>query len=285
MNLYKIKPWLLILPALLFLILPAYGLWAAFSESIKDGSDVTLTYYHQLFTSERFLSSLWFSLYTSLTATLASMIIGIFITRSFAHFLTDSLPRLSVWLPMLFPHLVFAYVIILIFSETGWLAQMLTMIGVLESPGEFPILTRDNYGIGIILAYIAKEVPFVILMLFPVYNAIPPAYYDVVKTLGGSRMEQFKTVEWPQISTVVMEIFFILFAFTLTAYEVPAILGTNFPEMVSVLSYDWFYSGSWEDRPLAFAAMVTISLLITLMAFIGYMYVNRKRMRALRGRL
>ncbi|MFG6150443.1 ABC transporter permease [Halobacillus sp. B23F22_1] len=285
MNLYKIKLLLLLLPALLFLMLPAYGLWSAFIESIKDGSNMTLTYYHQLFTSDRFLSSLWFSLYTSFTSTLVSIIIGILITRRFTHLLRSSLPRLSVWLPMLFPHLIFAYVIILIFSETGWLAQMLTVLGVLENPRDFPILTRDNYGIGIILAYIGKEVPFVILMLFPVYNAIPSSYYDVVKTLGGSRLEQFKTIEWPQISTVVMEIFFILFAFTLTAYEVPAILGTNFPEMISVLSYDWFYSGSWEDRPLAFAAMVTISFLITLMAFIGYMYVNRKRMRALRGRL
>ncbi|MCP3029270.1 ABC transporter permease subunit [Halobacillus sp. A5] len=285
MRLHRIKPWILLFPALLFLLLPAYGLWSAASASVSSTDGITFLHYRELLTSERFLHSLWFSVRTAWTASMASIIIGILITRSFARYLTEILPRLAVWLPMLFPHLVFGYIVILLFSETGLLYELLSTLCFIGGADQFPILTRDDYGVGIILTYIGKEVPFVILMLYPVYQALPQFYFDVVKTLGGGRYQQFKTVEWPQISTVVMETFIILFAFTLTAYEVPAMLGTNFPEMVSVLSYDWFYSGSFEDRPLAFSAMVMTSFLLFLLSLSSYLYVNRKRMRALRGRL
>ncbi|MFC7063658.1 ABC transporter permease subunit [Halobacillus seohaensis] len=285
MKLFKNNPWILLFPSLLFMIIPMYGLAIAVLESTTGTMGFTLASYRQLLESDRFLSSILFSLRTSFIATILALLVGLIITRSFSHYLERNLPRLSLWLPMIFPHFVWGYVIILIFSETGLFAQMFVSMGLIANTGDFPILTRDSAGMGILLTYIWKEVPFVVLMLFPVYSAIPQSYYDLVETLGGNRWEQFKTVDWPHIQSVLIETFFIIFAFTLTAYEVPALIGTNFPEMVSVLSYQWFYSGSWDDRPLAFAAMTSISLFITLTAFLGYMYLNRKRLRAMRGRL
>lgn len=285
MKLFKSKPFLLLLPGFLFLLLPLYGLLAAMHQSFQQNGVWTFYYYQQLLNSDRFLSSVGFSLKIALISTLFSLVIGLFITRTFVSLLEKHTPRLMVWLPMLFPHFVWGYMVILLLAETGVIAQILVVSGGLENSSHFPILTRDPYGIGIILTYVWKEIPFVILMLLPVYASIPSHYFDLVKTLGGGQWRQFISVEWPHLLPVLYETFLIIFSFTLAAYEVPALLGTTYPEMISVLSYEWFYDGNWQDRSMAFAAMVSLSSFLLLFTLTGYLLLNTKRRKAMRGRV
>ncbi|MYL39880.1 ABC transporter permease [Halobacillus litoralis] len=283
MKSFSLKPYLLFLPSVLFMLLPLYGLLTAVLNSFGRHRGWTLDYYRQIFESKRFVMSLAFSLQTALIATLLSILIGLVLTRSFYPILEKITPRVSVWIPMLFPHFVWGYLVILLLSETGVAAQLLTAAGWISDPQHFPVLTRDPHGIGIILTYVWKEVPLVILMLLPVYASIRPEYYALVDTLGGSVWNRITAVELPHLLPVLMETSLIIFSFTLSAYEVPALLGTTFPEMVSVLSYDWFYGSSWQKRPLAFAAMVSISFVLLVLSFIGYGYLNKARWRAVKG--
>ncbi|WP_181350210.1 ABC transporter permease subunit [Thalassobacillus sp. CUG 92003] len=283
MKSLKTKPYLILLaPGLLFLVLPFYAWVAGVGESFGFEDSPTLAYYSDLFHSERFLASLGFSLRTSLVATILADTIGFLITRWCYASLTTYAHRLTVWLPMLFPHFVWGYVVILIVSETGVAAQLLEQWGWISSEA-FPVLTRDQHGIGIILTYVWKEVPFVILMLYPVYATMSNELKDVVATVGGGRFQQFKTVEWPNILPTLFETSLIIFSFTLTAYEVPALLGTTFPEMVSVLSYQWFYSSDWDERHLAFAAMALFSMIILFVTLIGYLFLNKRRWLMTKG--
>ncbi|WP_163528409.1 ABC transporter permease [Halobacillus ihumii] len=285
MKSYSSKLWIHLIPALLFLILPFFGIITAVRHSIFADGGFTLDFYQKVFQSDRFFSSMAFSIRTSFIATALAIMIGLILVRLFHPYLAKLSPRISVWLPMLFPHFVWGYLVILLLAESGLFAQVLSAIGWIDGTNHFPILTRDPYGFGIIITYVWKEVPFAILMLLPVYAAIPTTSYDVVKTLGGNRWDQFKTVEWPHIQPTLIETCLIIFSFTLTAYEVPALIGTTYPEMVSVLSYQWFYGGSWDERPLAFAVMVCVSIVIFMIALTSYLYLNRRRMRAMRGRL
>ncbi|WP_079477121.1 ABC transporter permease [Halobacillus salinus] len=285
MKWFKTKTIYLFIPSFLFLLLPLYGLGAAIAQSLSDGNAFTLIYYKELLQSDRFLTSVGFSLYIALVSSLLSLLIGLWVTRTCYPLLEKYTPRLIVWLPMLFPHFVWGYMVILLLSETGVLSQVLQMTGLLTESSDFPVWTRDPNGIGIILTYVWKEVPFVILMLLPVYSSIKPQYYDLVQTLGGNGWDRFRTVEWPNILPVITESFLIIFAFTISAYEVPALLGTTFPEMLSVLSYEWFYGSTWEERPLAFAAMSALSIFLLIMTLAAYLFLNRKRWRAMRGRI
>ncbi|TGB01863.1 ABC transporter permease [Halobacillus salinus] len=285
MKWFKTKTIYLFIPSFLFLLLPLYGLGAAIAQSLSDGNAFTLIYYKELLQSDRFLTSVGFSLYIALVSSLLSLLIGLWVTRTCYPLLEKYTPRLIVWLPMLFPHFVWGYMVILLLSETGVLSQVLQMTGLLAESSDFPVWTRDPNGIGIILTYVWKEVPFVILMLLPVYSSIKPQYYDLVQTLGGNGWDRFRTVEWPNILPVITESFLIIFAFTISAYEVPALLGTTFPEMLSVLSYEWFYGSTWEERPLAFAAMSALSIFLLIMTLAAYLFLNRKRWRAMRGRI
>ncbi|WP_281976274.1 ABC transporter permease [Halobacillus litoralis] len=282
MKLFKNKTFLLFLPSLVFLIIPLYGLFGTIKQSLFQDGALSLSYYEQLWLSDRFIASLGFSLNIAFLSSLLSLGIGLFITRSCYGYLEKTIPRIIVWIPMLFPHFVWGYMVVLLLSETGVLSHALLSLGWLSDNSQFPILTRDPKGIGIIITYVWKETPFVILMLLPVYASVDPSYYDVVKTLGGGRWQQFINVEWPHLNKVLMETFIIIFSFVIASYEVPAFLGTSYPEMVAIVSYDWFYDGNWEDRPLAFAAMVSISLFILILAMTGFMLVNKKTWRSRR---
>ncbi|SFK36845.1 putative spermidine/putrescine transport system permease protein [Halobacillus dabanensis] len=279
MKLFRNK--ILLLPAFVFLALPFYGFMTAIVQSL--GNEEPLSHYWDLLDSDRFLASIAFSIRTAGIATILSIAIGLLLIRSFYKILVQLSPRLRVWIPMLFPHFVWGYMVILLLGESGIFSQIAVVSGWMESQADFPIWTRDRYGIGIIITYVWKEVPLVILLLLPVYSSIRPEYYALVDTLGGNGWNRFTTVELPHLLPVLVESFLIIFSFSLTAYEVPALIGTTFPEMISVLGYEWFYGSSWDDRPLAFASMVSISIFLLILTIIGYTFLNRTRLKAMRG--
>ena len=49
-----------------------------------------------------------------------------------------------------------------IFSQNGLLARIGYALGVLQEQQQFPMLIYDTKGVGVILAYLWKEIPFII---------------------------------------------------------------------------------------------------------------------------
>lgn len=235
--------------------------------------------YTELLMNSSFQASFLYSLKITVISVTLSMIIGLLIVRSTYPLLQKKHLRLAAWIPMLFPHFVWGYMVYLLFSQSGWFSTLFFQAGFIESPEGFPEIMKSEGGAGIILTYLWKEVPFVILILLPVYQQLNMAKKEAVYTLGGSKWEAFKTVEWPAILPSLIEIFVILFSFIFAAYEVPALLGATYPKMISVLTFEWFYSGDWSRRPLAFAAMITTAAAILICLFTVYMILNRQRER------
>jgi ABC-type Fe3+ transport system permease subunit len=274
-----------LLPALLVtLIMAAAGLLMAVSESFTSPSgEKNPSAYNELFADSSFQVSVLYSLNITIVSTILSIMIGLIIVRSTYSFLQKRHWKLAAWLPMLFPHFVWGYLLFLLFSQSGWISTLAFELGIINSIDEFPEIMKASNGLGIILTYVWKEVPFVILMLLPIYQQMDVKRKDIVYTLGGSGWHAFKAVEWPMLVPSLIEIAFILFAFIFAAYEVPALLGATYPKMISVLTIDWFYSGDWSKRPLAFAAMVMTSIVILLCLYCMYLSLNRHRERAAKG--
>ncbi|KGP71756.1 ABC transporter permease [Pontibacillus yanchengensis] len=277
------KAWLLLLPAFLFLLLPLYGLLSALWSSLTVNGAFSLSVYQQLMERDAFWGSLFYSLRIAIIATLLSLGFGLVFTRTFTHYLNKTSGKLAAWIPMLFPHFVWGYLVLLLFQQSGFISYMAFQIGIIESREAFPILTNDKNGFGMIITYMGKEIPFVILMLLPIYAQQNSQYHDLVRTLGGNRWHRFKDAEWPWVYPVLLETGVILFSFIFSAYEIPYLLGATFPEMISILTYDWFYAGDWSERPLAFAAMIFTSVIIGIIAWIGFSLMNRKRWLLTKG--
>ncbi|SEK18463.1 ABC-type Fe3+ transport system, permease component [Carnobacterium iners] len=274
----KNKPYLLVGPAILMtLLLVGYGLLMVFIESILSSGSLSLEIYRTLLSDEIFQSSFLFSLRIVVVSTLLSLGIGFVLVRSAFPVLKRSFPRLISWLPMLFPHFVWGYMLYLLFSQTGLFSTIFNGLGIIALPGDFPNLFMDSAGLGIMITYIWKGVPFVILMLLPVYEQLSHSQKQLVFTLGGKKGAVFRYVEWPYVFPVLLETFFIIFSFVLAAYEVPALLGATYPKMISVLSYDWFFGTNWEKQPYAYATMVIVTTFIVFFVSILSFITRRSR--------
>lgn len=277
---------LYLLPAIVVtLLLVGYGMWTAVAQSFQTiEGEWTIAAYGELFSSHAFFHSLKLTFRVAILSSLLSLVIGLVMTRMLYELFKDSTLKLLVWVPMLIPHFVAGYLVFLFFSQSGLLSSLLYQMGALESRANFPVLVQEKFGIGIILTYVWKEVPFVILMLLPVYYEIDHRYSEVVRTLGGSKWDAFKTVELPWLLPVLIETAVILVAFVASAFEIPYLLGVTRPEMLPVRAYEWFYDGDWSKRPLAFSAMVLPGVIALLLATLSIGAVQKHRLRMIKGR-
>lgn len=274
----RIKGYFYIGPAIFLIVsLIGYGIWMAFLESIKYFYVPSLDVYRDLFSDEQFIASFVYSLRVAMISTFLSILIGLLLVRSAYPKLRNTFPRLIAWIPMLFPHFVWGYMLFLLLSQSGLIPSLLNILGFLGGPKDFPILFKDSFGIGIILTYVWKEIPFVLLMLIPIYEQLSNNRKELVYTLGGNQWSVFWNVERPYVLPVLVETFFIVFAFVISAYEVPALLGATYPKMVSVLTYDWFFGSDWTKQPYAYAAMIVLTITIVVIVFITFLLTKRTR--------
>ncbi|MFB5663977.1 carbohydrate ABC transporter permease [Alteribacillus sp. HJP-4] len=282
MKYYNKNLFIMLAPALLILFgLVAYALIQAVLQSLKppDGIGWTVEAYKDIFKNKQFWRSSGFSAYIAGVSVLISVPLGLLFTKLLYGQLLNNNSRVMAWIPMIFPHFVAAYLVLLIFSQSGMISSVAAFFGWVKDPSGFPILTNDRHGIGILISYIWKEIPFVILMLLPVYFEMDDKLKDVSAALGGSRLHQFKDVEWPQLKPTVVETSIIIFAFVLGAFEVPYLIGASSPQMGAVTAYEWFFSGNWEERPQAMAVMVLYTTGILALAALCLLKIRKWRRR------
>ncbi|WP_404407572.1 ABC transporter permease [Jeotgalibacillus malaysiensis] len=268
---------LLLLPACAFLLLAGGSLILAFMESVRGETGFSWTYYSALFDRRELIDSLLYSILITFSSTLVSLVIGWLIVRSF-YLHIDGSGKWMVWVPMLFPHFVWGYFVLLLLGQSGLISTFFVQTGLLEDSTLFPVLVQDQSGIGIFITYVWKEIPFVILMLLPVYLQLPKQFMEVNAVLGGSGADWFKTVEWPWVKPVMFETALIISAFVFTAYEVPGLLGVSYPQMTPVLAYEWFYSVSQDERTMAFALLMFVALIFGTISLAGFALMNKRRM-------
>ncbi|KUP04897.1 hypothetical protein Q75_13765 [Bacillus coahuilensis p1.1.43] len=272
------KTILLLTPAAVILFsLTGYSLWMAINQSISYQGETSLFYYKEVVSDEAFWSSLLYSFRIAFFSSAVSLLIGLWLTRTFYTYVKQGVGKLFVWLPMLFPHFVGAYLTLLFLGQSGILSHIGFELGFITEREQFPILVRDEAGVGIFLTYLWKEIPFVVLMLLPVYDTLNRQVTEEVRMLGGSHFQAFKVAEWPWLVPTLLETGLILFMFIFAAFEVPFLLGVTYPKMFSILAYDWFYSGNWENRGYAFASLSLISGIILLITLFLFWVIQKKR--------
>ncbi|MGM7701502.1 ABC transporter permease [Pseudalkalibacillus sp. Hm43] len=287
MKLYKNKralPYLQLAPAFLLIAgLLGYGVFNGILESLQMDFSWTFEAYRTLFANSTFWTSLGYTLYITLVSTIISLLIGLCLTHFLYPYLVKDRWKAVIWVPMLFPHFAAGYLIVLLFSDSGWISGLLFQFGAISELTDFPNLVNDTSGIGIILTYVWKEIPFVVLMLLPVYVQMDQRLKDVVQTLGGKKRDEFFTAQWPYLWPTIIEVAIILFAFIFAAFEVPYLLGVTFPQMTPVLAFDWFYDGNWDQRPVAFASLIVVTAIIVVLTIALYSSTQKYRHRLMKG--
>ncbi len=279
----RTRIFILLAPALLIIgVLFFGGLFIGIMRSLNYMPVIGLTQpnfdaYISIFSSREFYLSFLLTFHISFTSTVLSSILAIgaalllrrqFLGRAIVNFLFQ--------LNLTVPHLVGAIGILYLFSQSGSFARLAAEWGMIARPGDFPALVFDPYAIGIILQYVWKEVPFIGVIVLANMQAIGEDYESVARSLGASRWQSFRYVLLPMIFPGVLSASVIVFAFTFGAYEIPALLGANYPAALPVLAYRKYTDVDLAARPEAMAMALVIALLSAVMLYLYVRYTRRR---------
>ncbi len=281
----RLKIALLLAPALviiggLFFGGLAIGLVRSFNYMPVIGlTQPNLDAYVAVFTSREFYLSFLLTFHISFTSTLISSVLAVaaalllrrqFFGRAAINFLFQ--------LNLTVPHLVGAIGILYLFSQSGSFARLAAEWGMIAKPGDFPALVFDPYAIGIILQYVWKEIPFIGVIVLANMQALGEDYESVARSLGANRWQAFRYVLLPLIFPGVLSASVMVFAFTFGAYEIPAILGANYPAALPVLAYRKYTDVDLAARPEAMAMAIVIAVVSAIMILL-YVRYSRRNMR------
>lgn len=247
-----------LLPLLTVPLLFLTGLLLGFVQSL--GPDLDFSAYQQVLSGQGFWRSLVYSLQVAFCSTLLAAGLGLWA----AHRLRSpqrklALPLLQLTLPV--PHLVVATFTVLWWSQGGLISRALHQMGVLEGPQDFPPLLYSPSGLGIVLSLLWKEIPFVALSVLAASRGLEGQLEETAKVLGAGSREVFWQVWFPQVLPALLSACVLVFSYSLSAYEVPALLGPTSPNTLSVLAYQTFTETDLSSRPQALAMGFLLSLL------------------------
>ena len=277
----KLKPYLLIAPAtLLMIFIMGMGIMTCISQSLgyfpQIGlEDITLNHYKTILNNKQFLDSLFLSLKTSLISSIIAVIAGVVLAYFMSKDRFSKFRYFLLNLPIIVPHIVVVLLIFAIFSKTGILSRVLYNFNIIKDSSEFISLVNDKSGIGIMLVYIYKGIPFIAMTTFNILKSIDKKLEEVSKNLGANKYQTFRFIILPQIMPTILSSFIIIFAFSFGSFEVPYLIGATNPKALPVNAYISYISLDLNQRPIAMA-MNTILASISFLLLIIYDYIFKK---------
>lgn len=258
----KYKPYLEVMPivALLLFVL-VFGIFGALMQSLGyfpfiGMKEITLEYYSRIFTNSGFLKSLSFTLYISAISSIIAVILGIVIASLIVSL--NSKKEYIYKIPMVVPHITVALFAITFLSDTGFFARMLYSMGIKNAQEIFSSILFSSNGLGIILAYIWKETPYVMLTCLAVLKRLSSKHEMAAINLGASKWYAFRRVTLPMLLPTILSVFTIIFSFSFGAYEIPMLLGATVPKAIAVQAFIEYQNPMMSNRPYAMAMNMVI---------------------------
>lgn len=261
-------------PALLvILVLFSGGLLMGAAQSlgympVLGMYDLTLDYYRAVLTDPVFLISLWvtfrIAFVSTVLATLFAVLTALVLRETFRG---SQITTFMYQVPIPIPHLVVAFGIVALVSQSGMGARMAAALGLISEPSQFPVLVFDKPSVGIQLVYLWKEIPFIGLVVLAVLKSVGPEYEELAQTLGANRWQRFRFVLLPLIMPGILSTSIIVFAFVFASYEIPLLLGVRFPTTLPVLAFQLYQDTNLRLRPEAMAISIVLTVISILLLY------------------
>lgn len=285
----KLVPYLLLVPQILLAILFAAGLITGITQSLGvipafGLKEPTLLYYKEVLSRPDMLTSVLYSLKIAFWSATFATVFGVWICGLLVMGKkTGGVSMRIVQLPIIVPHVVVALFVINIFSQNGILARIAYAMGLISDQQQFPMFLYNPNGIGVVMAYLWKEIPFIIYFVIALMANINGKLGEAAVNLGAGKWTAFRKVTLPLCKDTIISGFLIIFVFALGAYELPLILGATMPKALPILAYQQYIHPDLRNRPYAMA-MNGIIMMISLVSAIIYFKLMQKNMKELTDR-
>ncbi len=283
------SPWRLFVllgPALcVILLLFGGGLVLGFLQALghlpaQDLEAISFDHFKNVLQDPDFAKSLILTLYISTVSTVIAAAVSIVLALALIKWAADSRTiNFILQIPLTAPHLVIAISVILLLSPAGLFSRLLSSMSIIQNPSDFPLLVNDNYGIGILIVYIWKEIPFITFMLLSVLKNMGAELLEAGSTLNASKYQRLRYIILPIIAPSLGSACLIVFAFTFGAFEVPYLLGQTYPLVLPVWAYKNYSDIDLLARPEGIAIGLIIAAIVSLAIIFSQflLYLGRKR--------
>lgn len=283
----KWAPYYLLLPFILLMSLFLMGLCTGIAQSfgvvpVFGLTKPTVRYYIEILTHKDLVASIVYSLKIAMISSFFAVILGSIICLFLVYRERNNKDEMSITerilkLPVITPHVVTAVFVINLFSNNGQLARLFFHLGMIQNQNQFPTLIHDRQGIGIVLAYVWKEAPFIVFFVLSLMKNINGKLGEVARNLGASEIQTMWRVTLPLCKESILSAWMIIFVFAFGGYELPFLLGATWPRALPVLAYQEFTTPDLQHRPYAMAINGLI-LFLSIVCAVGYFYLMKKSM-------
>jgi putative spermidine/putrescine transport system permease protein len=215
--------------------------------------------YATLFRGSWFYVNLGFSLYCAFVSAVLSVVLGTFLSYVIWR-LPPGMQELSVVskIPLILPHIAVAFIVLMFFARTGYVSSLLNRLGMIKSSSDFPAILFGGSGLGIILAYVYKETPFVMLLVTSMLKKYDQRQIETARMLGATKRTTFFKIVLPFLLPVINTSFIILFLYSFGAFDIPFMIGESHPSMLSIQVYNLYFKRDLVNRPQAMAILVVM---------------------------
>jgi putative spermidine/putrescine transport system permease protein len=259
-----------------FGILQSLGYFSVIAEGEqKIGWDAYISVFQQETVRAGIFLTFRVAIISTVLSTLIALAISLMISRT-KRFQSVLISIAQFNIPI--PHVVAATGILLTFSQSGIVSRLTNHFGITDGASDFPILTNDPFGYGIIMSYLWKEVPFMCVLILSALRGPVTNLDETAKTLGASYSYRLRKITIPYIFPAILSGTIIVFAFSFGSYEVPYLLGEPYPSTVSVVAYQLYTNRDLAYRPMAMALATITSIVIGVLVY-AYMRLTRQEGR------
>ena len=209
------------------------------------------------------------SLFTLLLAILCSFLI--------LHFSEnwDSLKSI-LQLAIIMPHSLVALFLLFFLSQNGFMARIFYALKLISDQSAFPEFVYDRFGVGVILGYIWKELPFMLFFALPLAYSVDGKLGEAARTMGASPLYSFFFITLPLSIRQYLAAFFIIFSFSFGSFDLPYLLGNTTERALSVLAYQELQRG-FMNRPTALSYNGIMLLFSLLLSFFYFRFLPKKK--------
>lgn len=158
-----------------------------------------------------------------------------------------------VQLPLLVPYVVVVALATVWLAGGGVLARVAFAAGLVDAPGGWPRLLDGPAGIGVVLAFAWKQVPFVALLVAAAHDGGDRTGVELARVYGANRWQVFRYAVLPRVAPAVVAAVALVLAYDLGALEVPLLLSGGTRDTLAVAAWRAYADPDLAQRPLAMA--------------------------------
>lgn len=177
--------------------------------------------------------------------------------------------RTVATVPVLVPHLLVAAVAVLWLGPGGLVDRLVAGL-------PFDVV-RARSGLGIIIVYLVKEVPFLALLLLSAWDDAVAAREEAAAIHSAGPVATIWHVVLPAVRGPLLMGSIVIAAFVLGSFEVPLVMGPTSPDTVATYALAVTQVAALSGRAEAAAALLVVTAVAFLLAIAAGVLLWRRR--------